>query len=261
MSSPPSSSANSMTTTTTTVNKQNGVSSSSSPPPRSRKQSHSKSPSSHSAVQHDQITMSSAFATHSSASYKQELMDSSVLLDDINEQLSLWESQDAHSQSLQPLGMTSSSSNLSLFAPSTMNNDHRSDRKQGKQSKNQKNHHRAQQRKDALIDIGSDHRPSSHLRKSKKHKKTRSPLTASTSFASTTKNGINGSGTGSNSLSERGVVTVAGPHQTYYVRDDVAIKNGRKDSKSRSKRHRHPNGSATRNRFQITYSISIRHAD
>ena len=62
------------------------------------------------------------------------------------------------------------------------------------------------------------------------------------------------------SRSDRGVnvVAVAGPHQTYFVRDDVAIKNGRKghhqkggDSKVRSKRHRN------HNRPAITYSLSL----
>eukprot|EP01083_Nonionella_stella_P149988 477102_1 len=39
---------------------------------------------------------------HSSASYKQELMDASLLLDNINEAVSMWDTQQSNTHSLQP---------------------------------------------------------------------------------------------------------------------------------------------------------------
>merc|ERR1719295_1836990 len=81
-------------------------------PPHNRTRSNSNSASSSSAVQHDQIAINSAakakpahhsHSSHSSASYKQELMDSSVLLDNVNEILHAWDAQQDSAHSLEPL--------------------------------------------------------------------------------------------------------------------------------------------------------------
>jgi len=126
--------------------------------------------------------------SHSSASYKQELMDCSVLLDDINDVLAQWESQHSNSQSLQPQSLSSPSSNIALFVPSfasSKTTNHRG---------HHHHHHRhGQQRSDGLIDIAPSSstskrikpnkprsvpslRPSVHLRKSKKTQKRRRSL-------------------------------------------------------------------------------------
>ena len=77
-------------------------------PPSQR--SRSNSGSSTTNVQHDQIPIKdqSSFSQssnikshHSSASYKQELMDSSLLLDNINDVLSYWDNHQSNSHSLQ----------------------------------------------------------------------------------------------------------------------------------------------------------------
>merc|ERR1712154_296267 len=107
-------------------------------------------------VQHDQIPMN-----HSSASYKQELMDSSVLLDNINEILSIWDTQQQHTHSLQPQYLMFSPSFSAQTSPKKRNS-----------SKMTKSHH---------------------------HKK-------------------------------RAPVTMAGPHQTYYIKDDQSLSMNKKNS-------------------------------
>eukprot|EP01083_Nonionella_stella_P033946 92872_1 len=78
------------------VNMNNKVNTSVNASPPSANKSRSNSTS----VQHDQIPINSSSITHSSASYKQELMDSSVLLDNINEALSMWDNSRLDSQTL-----------------------------------------------------------------------------------------------------------------------------------------------------------------
>merc|ERR1719242_911037 len=67
-------------------------------PPNSQQTKPRSNSKSASPVQHDQIPINN----HSSASYKQELMDSSVLLDNINDVLSIWDNQQSNTHSLQP---------------------------------------------------------------------------------------------------------------------------------------------------------------
>merc|ERR1719464_2629370 len=100
-----------------------------SPPSGSKKPcSNSNSNTSPRPVQHDQIPINN----HSSASYKQELMDSSVLLDNINDVLSIWDNQQSNTHSLQP---------SYLFSPSfTSTNNSNS------KSINHRRPHRKQQR-------------------------------------------------------------------------------------------------------------------
>merc|ERR1719242_1078575 len=100
-----------------------------SPPSGSKKpRSNSNSNTSPRPVQHDQIPINN----HSSASYKQELMDSSVLLDNINEVLSIWDSQQSNTQSLQPSYLFSPS-----FTSTNNNNNNNANNKS-----NKSNHHR-----------------------------------------------------------------------------------------------------------------------
>merc|ERR1712228_255289 len=129
---------------------------------------------------------------------KQELMDSSVLLDNINEVLSIWDSQQSNTQSLQP---------SYLFSPSftSTNNNNNANNKS-----NKSNHHRPH----------SSRRPiSKSLKKSKSSKKSHHrslPPNKSADFHQKT------------------AVTVAGPHQTYYIKDDTSIRH-----KNNHKNHGH----------------------
>merc|ERR1719242_787267 len=97
-------------------------------PPNSQQTKPRSNSKSSSPVQHDQIPINN----HSSASYKQELMDSSVLLDNINEVLSIWDSQQSNTQSLQPSYLFSPS-----FTSTNNNNNNNANNKS-----NKSNHHR-----------------------------------------------------------------------------------------------------------------------
>ena len=172
-----------------------------SPPSNGTKpRSNSNSNTSPRPVQHDQIPISN----HSSASYKQELMDSSVLLDNINDLLSSWDNQQSNTHSLQP---------SYLFSPSfsSTNNTNNSPHKPIKSNKS--NHRRSHR-----------HPSSKSLKKSKLSKKSHRSLGHSQPSKSA-------------DFHQKTAVTVAGPHQTYYIKDDTSIRHKQHNHKNHHNHH------------------------